>query len=143
MPCDALFFSPSFIFSFSPSPSLSLLTLCFFSLSPLLSPLLSYPIPFYSIFDFLSTYNSVRARPTPLPPYPFLPLDIHPEMGCLHVVPGSHLDFKEGLGHGDVSALSATIIFIFTHFFVILYWVHCLCRVELLCHDLNSRSEAS
>ena len=37
--------------------------------------------------------------------------DIDPEMGSLHVVPGSHLDFKEGLGHGDVSQLHLSFPF--------------------------------
>jgi hypothetical protein len=42
--------------------------------------------------------------------------DITPNMGCLKVVPGSHLHFVEGVGHGDVS--DRMIRYVIVHFHV-------------------------
>lgn len=64
---------------------------------PSRNSILSHLIPSHLIQSYTRHHTT---------PSQSIPLDISSDMGCLKVVPCSHLCFKEGVGHGDVSRLS-------------------------------------
>ena len=88
-------------FFYLPSPSFVCLFLPLLTFSPPCMLLLAFPVPFPPLLTFASLYLPFLSYPSPC----VYIKDIDPKMGSLMVVPGSHRNFVEGIGHGNVSCL--------------------------------------